>query len=228
MLRPFPCVLSLLVLAFFTSSKAYSMALDPKEIRGKSTKNPVSVLQNRYFVKSLRPEVGIMAGSFLNEAYTDTASTGFRISLFLTEWLGVEGQSVSNVVRDSDDRKALNKLRYRKVDTEEIVTPDPEVNPIYGSSDITAVFAPFYGKLNFMDFMILYSDLYFTAGISKVDTSQGDLNAAVLGLGQRFYFAKSVSFRVDFKDRIFSEERSGSKAVKHAYSVDFGISYFFF
>ena len=207
--------------------QAFGFALDAKEIRGDRKNNPVAVLQNRYFTKSLRPEIGVAMGSFLNEAYTDTSTMGYRLSLFVTEWVGVEYQSIDTSVKDSDDRKALNDLTYRRTDSEEVVSPDPEVNPIYGVNDVNLVFAPFYGKLNLLDQMILYSDLYLTVGYANVDTSQGQLSAATIGAGQRFYFLKSMSFRVDVRDRIYTEKRLGEDTTKHAYSIDFGLSYFF-
>ena len=205
-----------------------ALDLDASEIRGKAKQNPVAVLQNRYFLKSFRPEVGIAFGSFLNEAYTDTTVSGVRASMFMNEWIGFEFQNLSTTVEDSDDRKALNTLKYEKIGTEgEIVSPDPEVNPIYGVQDYSLIVAPFYGKLNLMNQMILYSDLYFTAGMARVDTEQGMKSSATFGVGQRFYFLKSLSVRVDFKDRIFKEQRAGEETTKHAYSVDFGASYFF-
>ena len=211
----------------FLSLPALGIELNPAELRGGSDKNPVAVLQNRYFVKTWRPEIGLTTGSFLNEAYTNTSFRGFRISLFMSEWLGLEYQSFDTSITNSKDRDALNRLRYRKLDSPEIVSPDPEVNKVYGMNDVNLVFAPFYGKLNLMDQMILYSDLYLTSGFSKVDTSQGNLTAANIGVGQRFYFLKSMSFRIDFKDRIYKEERAEQTTTKNAYSVDFGLSYFF-
>lgn len=216
-----------ILLQLMIGAKTYGVELNAKEIRGRSKKSPVAVLQNRYFTKTYRPEVGVAAGTFLNEAYTDTWIQGFRASMFLSEWFGIEAQMFDTSVADSDDRKALNELQYRKLDSAEIVSPDPEVNPIYSVMDYSAVIAPFYGKINFMDKMILYSDLYFSSGLSFVDTAQGELSAITLGMGQRFYFLKMASLRVDFRDRIYKEQRSGESTTKHAYSVDFGVSYFF-
>ena len=204
------------------------MDLDPKELRGSSEAAPVSVLQNRYFVKTFRPEIGFLAGTFLNEAYTDTTCYGVRASLFMNEFLGFEFQSIQTNIEASDDRKALDNLAYRRIDNEEIVTPVPEINPIKGVTDANVIFAPFYGKLNIVDNFIVYSDVYVSAGASQVKTEfQGDKTAFSAGIGQRFYWKKSVSLRIDFRDRIYSELRSNEKIVKNAYSFDIGMSYFF-
>jgi outer membrane beta-barrel protein len=223
------------------STPVMALDLDPDEIRGKSSKEPLTVLQNRYFLKSTRPEFGFAVGSILDEAYLNTTTFGVRSGFFMNEWLGFEVQMLRTNVSDSDDRRALNQLRYRPLndentenavptdgtETEVIVTPDPEINAIHGMTDFHTVVAPFYGKLNFLNKWIVYTDMYLTAGIARVETDQGDKNSVTLGAGERFYVGKAWSFRLDFKDRIFSETRAGQTTRKNSYSVDFGASYFF-
>ncbi len=223
-------VLYALALAVFVASEnSFSLDLKPSEIRGKKRRKPVSVLQNRFFKKKWRPEVGFVMGSLLNEAYTDTSTTGVRLGLFSSEWLGFEMQYISASVSDSDDRTALNSLKYRPLDSEdtnETVSPDPETNPVSGVIDMNIVIAPIYGKVNFIDKLIVYSDIYFTAGISSVTTEQGKLNALSLSAGQRFYIYENFSFRVDFRDRIYTEQRNGKDSQKHSIGFDIGASYF--
>ena len=170
----------LLVLAvasslFQVSTPALALDLDPDEIRGKSSKEPLTVLQNRYFLKSTRAEVGFVVGSILDEAYLNTATFGVRSGFFANEWLGFEVQMLRTNVSDSDDRRALNKLRYRPlkdensgnalptdgIETEVVVTPDPEINAIHGITDFHAIVAPFYGKLNFMNLNLNFTDFGF-------------------------------------------------------------------
>jgi len=220
---------------------ALALDLDPSEIRGKSSKEPLTVLQNRYFLKSTRPEFGFVVGSILDEAYLNTTTFGVRSGFFANEWLGFEVQMLRTTVSDSDDRRALNQLRYRPlkddnsenaipndgVETEVVVTPDPEINAIHSMTDFHAVVAPFYGKLNFLNKWIVYTDMYLTAGVARVETDQGDKNSFTIGAGERFYVGKSWSFRIDFKDRIFSETRAGQTSRKNSYSFDLGASYFF-
>jgi outer membrane beta-barrel protein len=201
--------------------------VEPSELRGKTQQTPVTVLQNRYFLKALRPELGLAFGTVTNEAYTDTRLSGYRVGLFINEWIGIEGQSFKATVSDSDDRKALNQLTYKNT-VGDTVKVDPEVNRIKSVSDASLVTVPFYGKLNFADWLIIYSDVAFNLGISKVATDQGDLSALTWGVGQRFYWQKSLSLRVDFRDRTYTEIRNNVDYRKHTYSVDFGLSYFFF
>ena len=218
----------MMVAGLYSSDKAQALDLKPSEIRGEKKTSPVSILQNRYFTKSFRPEFGFSAGSFVNEAYTDTLMWGLRGSLFVSEWLGFEFQSISTSVKDSDDRKALNNLKYRKLDTSDVVSPDPEINRVHGSRDLSVIFAPFYGKINFIDSVIIYSDLYILSGLSKVETDQGELNSISWAAGQRFYWKKNISFRFEVRDRIYQETRAGEDYTRHAYTVDLGMSYFLF
>lgn len=218
--------LSCLALTLFSPTYLGAIDLKPEEIRGKGASSPVTILQNRYFLKAWRPELGVSYGTVMNEAYTDTKLLGFRGALFFNEWLGLELQSFSATVSDSDDLQALKRLRYRKLDSDTEVFPDPEINRIQKITDLSGIVAPFYGKLNFADWLIIYSDVYATAGVAKIDSDQGSLNAYTFGLGQRFYWQKSLSLRVDFKGRSYTEKAAGKDRQKTTYSVDFGLSYF--
>ena len=223
-------------------NSASAFDLKPSEIRGKSSKEPITVLQNRYFLKAYRPEFGLSYGQVLDEAYLKTAFVGARAGLFFNEWLGFEVQVAKTDVQDSDDRIALNRLRYRPLNdnsanvavdgnttttTETFVTPDPEVNAVYGMADVNVVAAPFYGKLNLADTLIVYTDLYLTAGLAAVDTDQGKKASITVGGGERFYVGRGLSLRIDLKDRIYDEKRAGQETIKHSVSVDVGASYFF-
>ena len=154
---------------------------------------------------------------------------GIRMGGFLNEWVGCEFQYIKGSVKDSDDRKALNELRYRKIDdVEKTVTPDPEVNPITGIKEVAFIAAPFYGKLSLLDWTIVYTDFYGSFGLASVTTDQGNKAAISFGGGVRTYWAEKWSTRLDFRDRTFTETRSGRDTRKHAWAVDLGLSYFIF
>jgi hypothetical protein len=61
-----------------------------------------------------------------------------------------------------------------------------------------------------------------------IDTDQGNKNAISLGLGQRYYFLKSLSVRIDFRNHRFTEERGGKSTTRNQQSWDLGLSWFFF
>lgn len=212
-----------------THLQAQGLDLDPNEIRGTSSKKAVAVLQNRFFLKALRPEFGILYGTILNESYTKTSLMGARVGMFFNEWVGAEFQTIKASAADSDDRKALNELRYRKIDDpNQTVSPDPEVNAIQGINEGAVIAAPFYGKLSLLDWTIIYTDLYGSFGVASVKTEQGNKAALSYGGGLRTYWASRWSTRLDFRDRTYIETRSGKNTRKHAWAIDFGISYFLF
>lgn len=226
------CLIALpfwLMMLIAPTIKAQSLDLDPDEIRGTNSKKSVAVLQNRFFLKAWRPEIGLLYGSILNESYTKSTLTGTRVGTFFNEWVGVEIQSIKVSVADSEDRKALNTLRYRKqADPTQIVSPDPEVNPIRNITEIAFIGAPFYGKLSLLDWTIIYTDLYGSLGLASVKTDQGNKSAISYGGGLRTYWAAKWSTRLDFRDRTFIETRAGQATRKHSWGVDFGLSYLFF
>lgn len=208
------------------STEALALELKPSEMKGKVRKKSVYVLQNRFFKKFMRPEIGLYAGSFLNEAYTDTFGVGGKLSFHFSEWLAVEAFYTKTTVSDSEDKKALKQLIYDSVRGGTKV-PEVEVNPIYSATDITAAVSPFYGKLNFLDMMIVYSDLFLTGGVSTLDTLQGQKTGLVMGIGQRFYFQKSMSLSIDFRNRMFQETRAGKETNANSQVVNLGMGYFF-
>lgn len=216
-------------IGFLLTQQSYAagLELDPDELRGSNSKKSVSVLQNRFYLKAWRPEVGTLIGTITNEAYTDTKLHGFRLGIFLNEWVGLEGQYILTTVRDSADRKALKKKIYRDQFEDKKVTADAEVNPIKQIQDFAAVAAPLYGKVNLLDLALIYVDIYGTFGISRVNTEQGVKTAITAGAGQRFYWGDRWSFRLDFRNRSFTETRAGLESRKNAWSSDLSVSYLF-
>ena len=205
----------------------WSLELKPDEIREGRSKTDMRVVQNRYFQKSLRPAIGLAAGKIINESYTDTAYTGGYFNLFFTETVGLEIQHFRTSVSDTEDRKTLEQMEFRAVDEEKTVHPDPEVNPIYSVTDIQAAFIPFYGKLNILDFAIIYSDFHLVGGLSSLETGQGRIQGYAFGMGQRFYLTKAFALRLDLHDRIFTEQRARGNVTRQSISLDLGVNYFF-
>jgi len=215
--------------AAISASHALGDELTPAKIRlsDEPVVEEMEVVQNRYFDKLHRPNFGIFGGSLLKEAYTDTTVFGARFTYFAKEWLAVEVQYARTEVRDTEDRKQLSGMEYRAIDSEKRVHPDPEINAIHAIADLNATFAPFYGKMNLLDILILYTDLYVTTGAARMSTDQGEIPAFTAGLGQRFYFEKNFSFRLDFRSRTYKEQRRGEDYRKQTLSFDAGLDYFF-
>lgn len=197
---------------------------------------PPKVLQNRYFLKAMRPEISFFGGSVLNESYSNTWSYGARAGMFFTEAFGVEGTFAKFVATDTEDLKALSRISYRE--GSEIKTVRPSYVRLEQALGLTASFVPIYGKINFLDWQILYSDLYVGGGFASIatlrqpDNAKKDVGALVLNIGQRFYFAKNFNVRIDATDHIFEEERENlgqtKKSTRHAWVVSLGLSAFLY
>ncbi|MEY3901144.1 MAG: hypothetical protein RL189_450 [Pseudomonadota bacterium] len=187
-----------------------------------------SVLQNRFFTKRLRAEVGVSAGSILNESYSKTNTFGARAGLFISEKIGVEYNFAKFKSEDSPD---LVALRTQEVCVElECRSIEPSYIRISKLHQLQLVTAPIYGKINLFDWAILYSDLTFSAGAAQVDTTQGRKWAFTPAIGQRFYFSKSFSLRVDATDIYLNElVKNGEKSIsnwRHNWVAQVGLSAF--
>lgn len=192
---------------------------------------PVKVLQNRFFKKALRPEVSGFVGAALNESYTRTFAVGARLGFFFNEWVGVDYTFTQFEVEDSADLKALRSIIvYSDAEKAERTRIEPAFVSLESLHALTGTLAPVYGKINLFDAMILYSDIYFSAGVGLLQTSQGEKFPLIFGVGQRFYFAKRYNLRIDAWDNAFEQEREnlGEKKVstKHAWVVSLGLSAF--
>lgn len=192
---------------------------------------PVKVLQNRYFLKAMRPEVSLFGGTVLNEAYSKTYAYGARVGNFFTEYFGLDYAYTRFTSQDSADLNAIRAVEYcSDVNCEQKKRLEPSFVRLESAHSVLATLAPIYSKTSLFSQYILYSDIYFSAGVAQLSTSQGNKTAFVGGFGQRFYFAKSFNIRLDGWDHIFTEERqtlNGTKSsTRHAWVVALGVSAF--
>jgi outer membrane beta-barrel protein len=211
--------------AGFSVAQAQPQGQDDVVLPDKAPK----VLQNRYFLKALRPELSVTLGIIANEAYAKTYSAAGRLGLFVTENLGLETGFTKYFTDESPDLKALRGIE--NCDTNNVCKSiEPDFVTLKSQVDVLGLFSPIYGKINFMDLGIVYSDIYFAGGAAFLQTSQGKKTSLIVGIGQRFYFAKSASVRFDVRDVVLQEERTNlgtkKKSFRHAWSVQGGISLF--
>lgn len=196
------------------------------------SQNPsVKVLQNRYFLKAMRPEVSLFGGTVLNEAYSTTYAGGGRVGMFLTEYLGIDYSYTQFKAADSADLKAIRAVEYcANTACDQKKRLEPSFVRMESAHSALLTLAPIYSKTSLFSQYILYSDIYFSAGGGVLKTSQGNKTSFLLGLGQRFYFAKSFNIRIDAWDHIFSEDRYNlgqvKKSTRHAWLIGVGFSAF--
>jgi len=211
--------------------KAVSAAVDGSAAIAINPQAPM-VVQNRFFRKALRPEISLAAGTILNEAYSSTLGASARVGLFLTEYVGLEYGYTKFSSSDSADLDALSRLSYYKDQTSsEKVSVNPSFVRLKSLHSAHLSFVPIYGKINFLDWLIIYSDLYVSAGVGLLETSGKKEIPGIVGIGQRFFFAKSFSVRVDAFDHIFNEVRYNGaqklQSIRNAWMVSLGCSVLF-
>jgi outer membrane beta-barrel protein len=186
------------------------------------------VLQNRFFTKQMRVEAGLSAGSVVNESYSQTQAAGARLGLFVSEKIGVEYNFAKFSSKDSADLLALRNQEVCAGTECRSITP--HFIRLENLNQLQLVTAPVYGKINLFDWAILYSDLTFSAGAAFLRTSQGSKLAFTPSFGQRFYFSKSFSLRLDATD-IFLRDAVTKGIVtaenwRHNWFAQIGISTF--
>lgn len=223
----------LVVSGLLSPSGLIALDIKPDEIRTKTKERSISVLHNRFFKKRFRPELGLFAGTITNEAFLDTFLFGVRASIFVSEWFGLDIQYASVTNSDSRDFDAIQMQEFDVLDVEtsRVKTERVDVHRNRVSTIIegSAVMTPFYGKLNFFDLAIIYTDIYGSIGIGSVNTDQGNKIAPNFGFGIRLYLYKFLSLRVDVKDRFWNETNqfTDEDFLRQSWSVDAGVSVFF-
>jgi outer membrane beta-barrel protein len=192
-----------------------------------------AVVQNRFFRKALRPEISLSGGRVLNEAYSSTYSGNVRLGLYFSEYVGAEIGFTQFSSSNSADLDALYNLTYFKKEPNNTYSGTrivPSFVRLKSATTTLASFAPVYGKINVFDKVIIYSDIVVSGGIAYLQTTGGDEIPVVIGVGQRFFFSKSFSLRVDALDYIFSEMRENKgqpvESLRHAWVVSLGLGVF--
>lgn len=151
--------------------------------------NVVSV-KNRNVTKEGRIDVGLFGGLALTEPIAETTKYGIEANYHFSEnhSLGVSFAINSNGL--SKDAKGLKEqfgLDFNRA-------PKPE-NNLFLNYD----YSPFYGKLSVTKDGVINTTIYGSGSLGMVKYQHKSYPALALGLGERFYFGKSLSLKVDFK-----------------------------
>lgn len=172
----------------FTESKQQP-PLTFSELTNLAPFSEVTVIQKKYLPKTNRFQLNL-GGNYLtnNPFYQSFGFTG-RISFFFNEYFGLE---VSYLKLNRSPKQVTQDLYdYHKVSTSSLVSSDS-----YTGGDL--VFVPFYGKMTWMDNVIVPFDTYISLGAGSTQTSNGSsANTYHLGVGQTLAISKSSVFRWD-------------------------------
>lgn len=173
----------------------------------------IRVIRPRYFNKSKKFELGAQFSTILNETFIYTfMGTGLATFHFSEEW-AVEGTVSIGFSVNKEDKRVL-------FDEFDIKT---QIFRTLYNSEIAIQYTPMYGKWQLSSGKLVYFDTFFTAGFGTTGIDwryndfcdEPDFNnpgaeevpsnvvepypTFMVGVGQRYFVSKTVSYRLDFR-----------------------------
>lgn len=179
-----------------------SLAADEYDFNWLDPDKKISVLQNRKYLKALRPEISFLVGPSFNSPYRISLNLDPRASFYFTEWLGIEGFFHYTF---SDESATFKALKGTGSDVMPVVR---ELRYEFGGM---VKFLPWYAKINVFN-LILYFDWYFGLGGGAVHNARDvrakltdaavmvgeDRPAGVFSTGHQYHLGNHFLARLDF------------------------------
>ncbi len=148
------------------------------------------VVRNKTVPIAGRTEIGIVGGWTLNEPFFNTAQYGLSGTYHFNENSGLNVYAVANAKGYTSYATQLNELFQMDFGK----APAPQYI-VLGNYEWTA----FYGKMSITKSFIMNLSLYGLVGGGIVAFEGFTSPALDLGLGQRFYFNKTLALRFDLR-----------------------------
>ncbi|AZZ37677.1 outer membrane beta-barrel domain-containing protein [Bdellovibrio sp. qaytius] len=151
--------------------------------------HPQSV-KNRNVATQGRIDVGIFGGYALTEPIYDTTKFGIAANYHFSELhsLGVlYSQNSSGLSKDAEALKESHNLDFNRA-------PKP-TNTIL----LDYNFKPYYGKLSLSKLAVINTTIYASGSAGMVAYENKSYPAVAVGLGERFYFNRSLSLKTDLR-----------------------------
>lgn len=151
----------------------------------------ISVIQKRYMPKTNRFQLYGGLDFLTNNPFFDSYGFNGRFSFFFSEFIGIE----LGFWRHSVAPKTITS----DLESKHNITTRTMLSSL-GYMGGSLILVPFYGKMTFMDRMIIPYDLYVSVGAGTTETSYLDKTAPSihLGTGEIFSLSKSMAWRWDF------------------------------
>lgn len=166
------------------------------------------VVQNRKFTKANRYQFSLAMGKVINDVFEEGSATSLSFGYFFDEKNGVEVLYESYDLSDNDVTAQVKSAGGA-----------PEFGSEKTFYGVKYNWIPFYGKLSVLDSNIIYFDMALSAGLGMMNYEQDRATAAnpsasavalIVDITQQYFFTKHFSLRVDFKNRIYNEEKINS------------------
>jgi outer membrane beta-barrel protein len=155
--------------------------------------HPVSV-KNKNILTAKRWEVGPTLGLSLLEPFYNPLSIGANVSYHLHEEAAVNVLLLSFMQGLSANAQGLNPIPGKPVSVNLQYAPAPKYL-LLGSYQFTG----FYGKISITKDFVMNLHVYGLGGLGAFGIGDS-LNPAInVGIGQKLYFSKNWSLRLDFR-----------------------------
>lgn len=151
--------------------------------------HPQSVKSRNVTTKG-RIDVGLFGGYALTEPVYDTAKFGVAANYHFSELhsLGVVfSQNSSGLSKDAQGLKDSHNLDFNRA-------PKPKNTVLLDYN-----FKPYYGKLSLTKSAVINTTIYASGAAGMVAYENKSYPAVAVGMGERFYFNKSLSLKTDLR-----------------------------
>jgi outer membrane beta-barrel protein len=183
----------------------------------------VQVVVDRLYPKRSRFEIDVFFGVLPNDAFLLYLTPGLRLAWHFTEQFALElggaySLGVDTALRrqlEADDALIQARLRDR----------------VIARFGLAAVWSPIYGKLAVTNRRVAHFDMYFlfeaggvyTDGEESLGLKGGVWPEVGLGLGLRFFVAKRISLRFEFRQRLAIREGLGEDSLRLAFPSEISL-----
>ncbi len=152
-------------------------------------------VKNRIVQKTNRLELSPNFGFTLNDPFYSGFNGGLAIGYHLSEYHAINliGAFFSN--DKSQYAKALEEDEFQDFEN----FPTVEYTLLFNYE-----FTPYYGKISITKQTVMNIDIFLNAGVGTIAIGGESGFAGSLGLGQKFYFSRSLGLRIDLKGLMYN------------------------
>ncbi len=156
----------------------------------------LGVVQNRAFTKKGKYELSVNLGVLYSDPFLDIKTLSFSAGYHVSEYLSFHLIAMKHLSAPSSALQTFQDTLGATVST--------NIPSTYlGAEGMGSLF---YGKLSVLGKSIIYYDFYFLGGVGATNTESGTFVTPSLGLGQRFYINRLLSFRLDYRLMYYNEK----------------------
>ncbi|MBI4404320.1 MAG: outer membrane beta-barrel domain-containing protein [Deltaproteobacteria bacterium] len=196
----------LFVLILFCSSaggeapKQAGQKVDIKKIEKEywqgTDRAPVEVVQNRFYTKSNKFELGVFGALVSTDPFLSVKAAGASLGYHISEYFSIHALYWKDYVSPSSASDTLATSNGSVVNTNEPKS--------FKGAEIA--FYPLYGKLSLVGKSIVYFDAFLLAGGGLRETESGNAPAMMTGLGSQLYLSRIFTIRLDYRIFFFKEK----------------------